>query len=248
MYDLYIALGDSMSIDLYPQQAAESAKLATRLDIGAASLLLQNDDFLFPEFSGNDLLSRMIHIGHTNLAVDGAIAEDVVRAENIKLLNLCKDKKSLVTLTAGGNDLIHAFRTAAATDIADLPELCADVAIEYSKTVDTLRELLPNATFILTTVYDPTDGTGMMPGNPPMYSEKFPMEYLVEFNKHVQRTAESNAAAFADVYSHFKGHGAQAGSDTDFWYWKPSPIEPSHIGASEIRRVWLSALEKLNKS
>lgn len=50
----------------------------------------------------------------------------------------------------------------------------------------------------------------------------------------------------ADVNQHFLEHGLNASSLEEFWYWKPSPIEPGARGASKIRRVWLESLDAIS--
>ena len=64
----YIALGDSVSIDLYPALDAGEIDVAVALErdpsvgrvapLGAASLLYQNAHDRWPEFAGDDLVSR----------------------------------------------------------------------------------------------------------------------------------------------------------------------------------------------
>jgi hypothetical protein len=243
MFDLYMALGDSMSIDFYPAQDALSARKSVRPDIGAASLLFQNDDDLFPEFKGDDIVTRSPATLHTNLAVDGGIAENVLTAENLKVFASCADKKCLVTLTLGGNDLLHAYRISVGRDPGELITAYQQVLSNYTKVVSSLTARLPNSTLVLTTVFDPTDGTGTMPTNSALYSGNFPIEFLNKFNEHVKVVAQLNGALVADVHAHFLGHGAACGSAENFWYWSGSPIEPSYRGASEIRRVWLSVVK-----
>jgi hypothetical protein len=94
---------------------------------------------------------------------------------------------------------------------------------------------------VLTTVYDPTDGTGMLPGLEGY--GRLPLEYLDRFNDHVRAIATASARTeLADVHRHFLGHGVAA-PETDRWYWKRSMIEPNARGASEIRRVWLEVCQ-----
>ena len=108
--------------------------------------------------------------------------------------------------------------------------------------VETVREELPRATLLLTTVYDPTDGTGKLPGLE-SYG-RLPLEYLERFNDTVRRTAASlPRTLLADVHRHFLGHGVKA-PERDRWYWSRNLIEPNARGASEIRRVWWEALEE----
>ena len=78
----YVALGDSMSIDLYPALDAGEIDVAVALErrtdagaiapLGAASLLYQNDDARYPDEQSNDLISRYPGIALQNLAADGA--------------------------------------------------------------------------------------------------------------------------------------------------------------------------------
>ena len=105
---------------------------------------------------------------------------------------------------------------------------------------------LRKSTIVVTTVYDPTDGTGIMPISAG-YHGKIPVEYLAQFNDFVRHTAEAYDLLVADVHAHFRGHGAECGSAEEFWYLRSSPIEPSYRGASEIRRVWLQTIEAAPK-
>jgi len=54
MFDLYLVLGDSMTIDHYAAEDAHQRGLTEREDIGSASLLFRNDSHLFPEIEGNE--------------------------------------------------------------------------------------------------------------------------------------------------------------------------------------------------
>ena len=83
----YVALGDSMSIDLYPALDAGEIDVAVALErdatagnvapLGAASLFHQNDDARCPDEQGSDLVSRYTGIAFHNLATDGATIGDV---------------------------------------------------------------------------------------------------------------------------------------------------------------------------
>jgi hypothetical protein len=83
----YIALGDSMSIDLYPALDAGEIDVAVALErlasvggvapIGAASLLHQNAEARWPTYIGDDLESRCPGITFQNLASDGATVGEV---------------------------------------------------------------------------------------------------------------------------------------------------------------------------
>lgn len=96
---------------------------------------------------------------------------------------------------------------------------------------------------MLSTVYDPSDGTGIIPG---VLEDAgpLPLRHLDALNRHIRDRARTRAgAALADIHARFLGHGVSA-PEEERWYWKRSLIEPSAIGASEIRRAWLEALER----
>src|SRR4051794_1372780 len=113
----YIALGDSISIDLYPALDAGEADVAVALEwdaragaeapLGAASLLYRNVDDRYPEFTGDDLATRMPDIGFVNLSEDGATIGDVFGLQLPQVAE--SNDETLITLTIGGNDLLSAF-------------------------------------------------------------------------------------------------------------------------------------------
>ena len=115
----------------------------------------------------------------------------------------------------------------------------------YTDLVDTVRDELLRATLVLTTVYDPTDGTGRLPGLD-TYG-RLPLEHLDRFNDHVRdMVGATPGAVLADVHRHFLGHGVTA-PEPERWYWRQNLIEPSARGASEIRRMWWEALDQLRR-
>lgn len=243
----YIALGDSVSIDLYPALDAGEIDVAVALEreaaagrvapIGAASLLYQNADDRWPDYAGDDLVSLCPGIEMHNLAADGATIGDVF-GEQVPNVFAGEDP-ALVTLTIGGNDLLSAYGNRPRHSLLERIE--RDVAEAYDFLLDTLRGLLPNGTFVIATVYDPSDRGGRIPG---VYDDAgpLPLDILDRFNDHVRTLARGTPRVLlADVYAHFLGHGMSA-AEADRWYWRRSLIEPNARGASEVRQVWLDAL------
>lgn len=246
MFDVYLALGDSMSIDSYPLYDAEADGLSCREDIGAAALLYRNDSALYPEFIGKDLESAFPGIEYVNQCVDGATTEDLL-GMRMQEVDQFKSYRCLVTLTIGGNDLLQSHRrTVGVLDSGRLTDALGEIRLRYEKSLLAIKRALPASQLILTTVFDPTDGTGIMPSTHSGY-DKLPIQYLEQFNNFVRALAKGHKAILADVHEHFRGHGAECDSAANFWYWKASPIEPSRVGAHEIRRVWWEAVaaEKL---
>jgi lysophospholipase L1-like esterase len=238
-FTLYVALGDSMSTDHYPTCDVRQLDVPPdRLDpLGAAALLYRNDDLRWPELRGQDLTHGSPAVEFLNLAEDGVMIDDLVTEELARLGRDSRDPGILITLTAGGNDLLDALAAGERLDRA-----VTRIVRRYTDLVDTVREELPRATLVLTTVYDPTDGTGRLPGLE-AYG-RLPLEHLDRFNDHVRDLASATPrAVLADVHRHFLGHGVTA-PEPERWYWRRNLIEPSARGASEIRRTWWEALDQ----
>jgi lysophospholipase L1-like esterase len=231
----YVALGDSMSIDLYPESDARERLGCTETGMGAASLLFRNVDTIWPEFSGKDLRTRSPELQLQNLTTDGAMVDTV--DEQLRKIAL-PETVSIATLTIGGNDLLDALGLAATGEAALLRE-SASIQRRFTGLVAHLRRALPNARLVLTTIYDPTDGTGLLWPN----QDRVPLELLNQLNECIRAVAHATAdAALADVNLHFRGHGIHI-AEAEPWYWRHSAIEPSARGASEIRRTFWDALD-----
>jgi lysophospholipase L1-like esterase len=239
-FTLYLAMGDSMSTDHYPTCDVRGLDAPpARLDpLGAAALLHHNDDDRWPEFRGRDLQSLSPGTEFLNLAEDGAMIDDVATEELARLGRDSDDPDILLTLTAGGNDLLDALAAGRGLESA-----VSRAARRYTDLVETVREELPRATLVLTTVYDPTDGTGRLPGLEGY--GPLPLEHLDRFNDRIRELSRAMPGVLlADVHRHLLGHGMTA-AEPDRWYWRRNPIEPGARGASEIRRVWWDLLEEV---
>jgi lysophospholipase L1-like esterase len=249
----YIALGDSMSIDLYPALDVGETDVAVALEwnaragavapLGAASLLNQNVDDRYAEFAGEDLQTRYPGIEFVNVAEDGATIGDVFGSQLTQVD--ASNEPSLLTLSIGGNDLLSAFANEPKPTL--LQRIVSDIGEGYEFLVEALHRTRPNATLILTTVYDPSDDTRQIPG---VFDDAgpLPLEALHELNERIRTIARQTPRTLvADVYRHFLGHGVTA-ADDDRWYWSRSWIEPNAPGASEIRRLWLDALAHMTEN
>ena len=237
MLATYVALGDSMSIDRYPD-LDHAGRQMLRLPVtglGAASLLAGNDDHVWPEFAGRDLLTRNPGIECRFLASDGATTEDVLGSQLGALEGVDASRDAVVTLTAGGNDLLSLIGAGDHTGDAGVARLLRNL----EAIVDTVRDRLPRAVILVANVYDPTDGTGDLDGHRLRPQER---RWLRDGNAGVGRLCAERGARLIDVHGHFGGHGRSA-PPAERWYWTESIIEPGVVGASEIRRLWLSALE-----
>jgi lysophospholipase L1-like esterase len=247
-FTAYVALGDSMSIDLYPALDAGETDVAVALErvpdagavapLGAASLLHRNDDARWPDDQGADLTSYYPDISLQNLAADGATIGDVFGEQMPQVEE--SEARTLITITVGGNDLLSAFANRPRRSL--LESIARDVAEAYEFLLDSVRRTRPNALILLTTIYDPSDRLARIPG---VLEEAgaLPLPVLDGLNERIRTLARGTPGVrLADVYAHFLGHGASV-LPPDRWYWSRSLIEPNAQGAHEIRRVWRAALD-----
>ena len=222
---LYVAIGDSISIDDYPRYETG------RDGLGAASLFLRNADDFWPEFQGRDLLTATPCIRFLDLTADGATTDDVLRWQLPRLEQ--SDDEAIVTITAGGNDLLMNLRAPKTP-----PGLVEGVSERIRTIVETVLQRLPAARVFLGTIYDPSDGTNIL------YGERLEREarWLAAVNDSIRNTARLHeAVTLIDIHRHFLGHGLTV-AEKDRWYWSGLVFEPNARGASEVRRLWLEAL------
>lgn len=101
---------------------------------------------------------------------------------------------------------------------------------------------------VLTTVYDPSDGTGTIPGSglPPW--PRGP-HWVRTLNQALTGLASRHHTLLADVHRAFHGHGVTAGDPAQASPTPPAPdlwfcgvIEPNAVGAHAIRTAWWNAL------
>jgi lysophospholipase L1-like esterase len=151
----------------------------------------------------------------------------------------------LITLTVGMHDLLSALANRPRGAL--LEAIARDVANAYDALVEAIIAARPDSLLLLTTVCDPSDRTGVIPGVLPE-AGRLPLSALDAFNAHIRRLAAGReGVALADAYLHFLGHGTTA-PEEDRWYWRRSPLEPNARGASELRRLWLEAVDALEQA
>jgi lysophospholipase L1-like esterase len=229
---MYAALGDSISIDDYAGGPGR----------GGASLLASNNDEDFPEWSGRDLRSHWPGVPLHLLATDGATSWTVLH-EQVPRLQSSHSRPSLVTLTAGGNDVMDCF--------GDTRAALESVRTVASRLGTVLAELdamtTADAVVVVGTVYDPSDGTGdaaqlRLPPWPDA------VKVLGELNAALRDLAAARGARVADIHRRFLGHGLSAGdpaqpgprpASRDLWYC--NVIEPNAWGASAVRAAFWEA-------
>lgn len=247
----YVALGDSLSIDLYPARSAHRSGAVVdpaelERGLGAAALLHANDDARWPAFAGRDLRSLhpgiAFHNAHVldhaptkptdHWATDGATTVGVLAYQLHRVP--ASDAPTLVTVTAGRADVLQMVGAPKPP-----PSLVDGIAARVDRLVRTVREKLPQATLVVTTAPDPSDGTGALDADTPFAREA---AWLADYNDRLRALAAATPhAVLADAAAHFAGHG-NAAAPADRWFWPGRPAELNARGASELRRVWLEAL------
>ncbi len=243
MFENYLPMGDSMTIDFYAASDAHAKGHEELKNVGAASLLFQNNDKVFPEFEHNDLRNRYPGIKLFDMSFDGATIGSLLHKDFQEKLAPYEKSKNLITITIGGNDLLEALQTVNQKKANSLQSKLNRIQTDFIELMKMLQKKCSQSDVIVTTLYDPTDDTGIMPCARELYPE-FDIKHFTAFNQFVRDTTISHGFNIADVYWHFMGHGAMCGKEENFWYWKPHPIEPGLTGASEIRRVWLDVIDR----
>jgi lysophospholipase L1-like esterase len=222
MSSRYVALGDSMSIDDYAGGPGR----------GAASLLHRNVDTDFPDWAGHDLAGHGWTVDV--LARDGAVTADILHRQ-LPQLGAAPD---LVTITMGGNDLLGVYGDDTAA---------ANVIGRFAAQGEAVLLRLPRSCrVVLSTVYDPSDGTGEARG---LTSWPLAPHWIRALNETLADLAARHGAILADVHAAFTGHGVTAGDPAqtdprpvsrDLWFC--GVIEPNAWGAHAIRATWWNAL------
>ncbi len=180
-------------------------------------LVVRNDDRLFPEFRGQDMTKRYGPVRLDHRAVDGSMVDDL--AQQAKRLPIEPIGNSVALLTIGGNDLIGGL-------LADPGPGIDDFAID----LHAFLRVLPIRPVLIGTVYDPTFGDDSQ--NSTGIDPKIARKNLKKLNDRLIPLGRTHGAS-VDLHAHFlKGRPD----------WLTRSIEPSLIGASEIRRCFWKAI------
>ena len=177
-------------------------------------LIVQNDDRLFPEFRGQDLVSHgPARLDHR--ARDGA----TVRSLPAQAEGLVVEGRTVAILTVGGNDMLGGLVTDRGPGIE-----------RFAQALDDFLRQLPIRPVLVGNIYDPTlgDDTRNFLG----------VEPAVARANHRRMNAVlaelgGRYGALVDVHAHFL---------TGDPSWFTRTIEPSLRGASEVRRAFLPHL------
>ena len=180
------------------------------------ALLVRNDDVLFPEFRGRDLTAR----GPARLlhrATDGATVDDLARQRR----GVAFSAPGAVLLSVGGNDLLRGL----AADGAGVRT--------FERKLSRFVRELPLRPLLVANVYDPTFGDDAR--NFLAVDARRARANHGRVNAVIGEVA-ARQGQLVDLHAHFL-----RGDPT----WFTNVIEPSLVGASEVRRAFLDALQRL---
>jgi lysophospholipase L1-like esterase len=190
---VYLALGDSISIDDYTGVAGGGAP---------------------------SQLARRLHAELVDLTRDGnttrGLLADLARAPAVA---------DLVTITAGGNDLL----------VGELPRGILRRLDEIAQRIQPLRPRV-----IVNTVYDPSDGDNEVGRRELSLSRFATLELrrrLNAVNSGIRKLAATRGFLLADLERLFHGHGVVSDEP-----WFVHVIEPNLAGASAIADHWYELL------
>jgi len=179
--------------------------------VNPGQLLVHNDDHLFPEFRGHDLTS----LGSARLihrAQDGATVSNLPAQAR----GLTVQGKAIALVTVGGNDLLSR------------PDMGQGAEMQhFAQALESFLQSLPIHPVFLGNVYDPTFGDDSLNflGIEPS---------IIRQSHHLMSGELAELArrygALVDLHTHFL-------SGDPSWY--TQIIEPSLLGASEIRHCFL---------
>jgi acyl-CoA thioesterase I len=177
-------------------------------------LIVRNDDRLFPEFRGRDLSARgPARLEHR--AVDGATVSGLPAQARA----ISRAGRSVALLTIGGNDLLGGLAADRGAGIK-----------AFESALDAFLRSLPIRPVLLGTVYDPTFGDD---------ARNF-LGVDARIARANHRRVNDVIAALAGRYGRLVDLHAHFLTGDPSWYTRT--IEPSLIGASEVRRAFLAAI------
>ena len=178
-------------------------------------LLVRNDDALFPDFSGRDLQSLAGPARLVHRAVDGATVAGLPAQAH----GLTPGGRSAALLTVGGNDLLGGLASDRGPGVR-----------AFEAALERFVARLPIRPVLLGTVYDPTFGDDAR--NFLAVDARLVRASLRRVNEAIASVAARHGR-LVDLHAHFLGGDPS---------WFVQTIEPSLVGASEVRRAFLPPL------
>lgn len=179
-------------------------------------LLVNNHDGLFPEFHGRDMFSKDEDAVTDLRAYDGSVVDGLI--EQVEDLEV--EGPAIALLTIGSNDMLSGLFLDDGSGFE-----------EFAQKLKRFLDQLPIRPVLIGTVFDPSFGDD----STSMFGEDstIPRTNLARMNAILTQFGNAYGAV-VDLHGHFlKGQPD----------WLISMVEPSLVGASEIRRCFLEVIE-----
>lgn len=193
----------------------------------------------------------------TNLAVSGSTSGAVFGQISL-LPPVQSDVLGIVTITTGGNDLIHSYGKSVPREEAmygagakQADPWIRNYEERLERIVREIQARFPGGCHIfLGNIYDPTDGVGdiQKAGLPPWRDG---LAILRAYNATIKRCADRHANVhLVDLHSAFLGHGIHSAQfwsehyhsdDPHYWYYT-NLEDPNERGYDAIRRLFLNSI------
>lgn len=218
-----IVLGDSVG----------QGEGASQPELSFVHLLVENDDDRWPEETGHDLETYFGELPNlVNAAVGGSTSHSMVQEQLPEIEQRLEPPvtgHSIVLITVGGNDLIAWLVDPHGSEDALVDDIVTNVRQTMGFFDD--QRFPGGVSFIINTVYDPSDGTGQA-GSCFKY-ERSP-EVFDRLRSELIAVGMNEGAAVADTLSHFEGHGITADGQA---LWFADCVHPNNQGHHELRRM-----------
>jgi hypothetical protein len=226
-------------------------------------LLLQNDDVVYPDIKGCDLLHVLPNLRFLNLSVSYTVSEEHLKDQVPRIRLYPPNIRGIVVITTGGNDLIHDYGRSAPRDGA-MYGCTYEQALQWKENFRArLKAILEGViakfpggcVVFLANIYDPTDGVGdIQDANLVLPAWPDGLKVLALFNEIVAETCRSYTNVhLVDFHAAFLGHGIHCSDRRNVYYCKDDPHywyfenleDPNDRGYDAIRRLFLNEMGKV---
>jgi lysophospholipase L1-like esterase len=232
-----VFLGDSITFGTPPTPSAEQYRQA----LGAS---------LETKFPGVEIV---------NCSQNGARVDDLLATQIPECFPGVEQKKTLVIMTMGGNDLASWASDELSVD--DGIAAAEVAAAEFDAAVKALRDpaTFPNGSYVIfANVYEFTDGTGHISSCPAAQFSGLPAEYqngapiIARLDELYMKTAVDTQTDMIFLFEHFCGHGYQndnpdapcyIGPDTERWF-DLTCIHPNPAGHAQITSMFEKVVDE----
>ena len=216
------------------------------------------------DMRGLDLAQVIPRLRTTNLAMSGCTTRQALKAQLPKLGRHPDSIFGIVTITLGGNDLIHNYGSSPPVEDAMYGATWEQAQPWIGRFGERLDRLLadiesafPGGCWIfIGSIYDPSDGTGSLltVGLPPWRDG---LRIHAEYNRTLKKTASRHpTCTVVDIHGAFLGHGITCRqfwrptyrSDDPTWWYHSNVEDPNDRGYDAILRLFLAAISDRAKT